>query len=98
MANITLQLYTRDHSGIRGDATSLPTFYMNDWSELGLRVNARQPALDLLRGHGVGVSDTPSGTRLHFASLGQIAASVELLQQKGYGAELSDVVPGVYQG
>jgi hypothetical protein len=81
-----------------GDHPPLPTAYMNDWSELALRVSARRPALDLLRNQGVQISITGSGTKLHFETLDQIPASVRLLLQNGLTADLSDSVARVYQG
>jgi hypothetical protein len=71
---------------------------MNDWSVLTLRVSARQPALDLLRDQGVGICATPSGTRLHFGTLDQIPAAIQLLQDRGVAADLGDGVAQVYQG
>jgi hypothetical protein len=59
MAKITVRLCERGGRGARGDTPPLPTFYMNDWSELSLRVSARRPALDLLRDQGVAISVTP---------------------------------------
>ena len=97
MATIRLWLCERGEPG-PGDGSPPPTFYMNDWSELALRVSARRPALDLLRDQGVQISVTPSGTRLHFETLNQIPASVRLLQQHGLAADLSDAVARFYQG
>jgi hypothetical protein len=71
---------------------------MNDWSELALRVSARQPALDLLLLQGVRISETSEGTRLYFETLEQIPKSIRLLQEKGVAADLSDGVARVCEG
>jgi hypothetical protein len=98
MAKITVRLCERGGRRAPGDTPPLPIHYMNEWSMLALRVSARRPALDLLLDQGVGISVTPAGTRLHFETLDQIPASIELLQQKGLDADLSDGVARVYQG
>ena len=98
MANITVWLCERGGLNTSDDPQQLPTFYMNDWSELALRVSARQPALDLLHNQGVRISASSEGTRLHFKTLAQIPASIRLLRENGLVADLSDGVARVYQG
>lgn len=98
MGKIKLWLHARGPGRCGRDTTAPPTFYMNDWSELALRVNAVEPALDLLRRHKVGIVETPCGLALQFSSLDQIPQVVTLLKSEGLKAELSDRVVRVYQG
>jgi hypothetical protein len=98
VANIRVRLCERRGPNTFDDPQRLPTFYMNDWSELALRVSARRLALDLLHRQGVRISASPKGTRVYFETLAQIPASIRLLRENGLAADLSDGVARVYQG
>ncbi|MDJ0781958.1 MAG: hypothetical protein QNJ22_08295 [Desulfosarcinaceae bacterium] len=98
MATITLRLCEMGVADTAVDTGRLPIFYMNDYSELALRVSELAPACEILRSHGVAIQDTAAGSRLRLASHRQIGSLVAALTAHGLKADLSDRVGGIYQG
>lgn len=79
-------------------ADSLPVFYMNDYSVMGLRVSDCAAALALLVDRRYTVIDRQGGRGVAIRSAADIQRIVGLLAKNGLDAELADVAEQIYQG
>ena len=76
----------------------LPTFYMEDFSVLGLRVNDCEQAVRILGRHAFAVGQIRGSTAVNIDTAVQMQAVVQLLADNGLDCEIGDLVDGIYQG
>jgi hypothetical protein len=76
----------------------LPTFYMQDFSVLGLRVDDCGRALAILERHGYGWRRARSVAEIAIASPSGLLDVVHLLNANGVQCDLADIAGGMYQG
>jgi len=76
----------------------LPTFYMEDFSVLGLRVNDSAHAVRVLDRHSYMVRHESGTTEVNLDTAAQIQAVVRLLEDNGLKCEISDLAESIYQG
>lgn len=76
----------------------LPTFYMEDFSVLGLRVNDCEQAIRILDRHSFTVRQMRGNTAVDIDTAVQMQAVVQLLADNGLDCEIGDLVDGIYQG
>lgn len=77
---------------------SLPVFYMNDFSRLGLRVHPCEEALRLLEKNRYQLVRDENGCRVILAKAAQLPRLIRLLDGHGVICEIADVADQVYQG
>ncbi len=77
---------------------SLPAFYMNDYSVMGLRVSDCAAALALLADRRYTLTKRQGDTGVAIRSAADIQRIVGLLSKNGLDAELADVAEQIYQG
>ena len=87
-------------TGINTDLSgaSLPAFYMEDYSVLGLRVDRLDASLQILKEGDFQVNSASNRFEITIENAGQIPRIVDLLGRNGIDWELSDVIEQVYQG
>jgi len=78
--------------------SSLPSFYMEDYTVLGLRVGNLDAALRLLAKNGISTHNRPGCTELSIHRRDQIPHLVQLLNSNDISCVLADIVEQVYQG
>ena len=76
----------------------LPTFYMEDFSVLGLRVNDCDQAMRILDRHAFAVRRIEGNAAVNIGTAVQMQAVVQLLTDNGLDCEIGDLVEGIYQG
>ena len=76
----------------------LPTFYMADFSVLGLRVNDCDHAVRVLDRHSFVVRHESGTAEVDLDTAAQIQAVVQLLEDNGLKCEISDLAENIYQG
>ena len=79
-------------------ARPLPIFYMSDYSVLGLLVDQLEEAVRVLGENQFSVFDEAGDLEVAMKHPSQLPEIVRLLQDKGIGSEIADVVSGIYQG
>ena len=77
---------------------SLPAFYMEDYSILGLRVDRLNESLRILDKQKFEIITAPDRFEIVIDNAGQIPDIVDLLDRNGIVSDLSDVIEQVYQG
>jgi hypothetical protein len=75
----------------------LPTFYMEDFSVLGLLVERYEEACALLQNDGYTVMKVEGGSDIHLAHPCQISTIIATLRQHDIPTELSDIADTMYQ-
>lgn len=76
----------------------LPTFYMNDYSVMGLRVSDCAAALELLEAHRYPLIIRQGCRGVAIRSAAEIRQIVGLLAENGLDGEMVDIVDQIYQG
>ena len=87
-----------DFSAQTSVSRRLPTFYMEDFSVLGLRVNDCDHAVRVLDRHAFMVRHGSGATEVSLDTAAQIQAVVQLLEDNGLKCEISDLAESMYQG
>jgi hypothetical protein len=82
----------------QGLCRPLPTFYMSDYSVLGLLVDRPEEAVRILGEHKFPLTETECGAEVAIDHPGRLQEMVGLLSARGLGCEIGDVVSEVYQG
>jgi hypothetical protein len=82
----------------QGLCRPLPTFYMSDYSVLGLLVDRPEEAVRVLGEHKFPLTETDCGAELAIDRPGGLQEMVHLLSAQGLRCEIADVVTEVYQG
>ena len=77
---------------------TLPAFYMEDFSVLGLRVGNMEAAVQLLEKHSVDILKKPAYSELSLENKDQIPHIVHMLNENDVSCVLADIVEQVYQG
>ena len=78
--------------------SSLPSFYMEDHTVLGLRVGNLNAALRLLENRGLSIFKGPGYSELSLEKRDQIPHIIQLLKANDISCTIADVVDQVYQG
>ncbi len=78
--------------------SSLPSFYMEDHTVLGLRVGNLDAALRLLENSGLSIFKGPGFSELSLEKRDQIPHIIQLLKANDISCTIADVVDQVYQG
>jgi hypothetical protein len=76
----------------------LPTFYMNDFSIMGLRVSDCAATVNLLRRHRFAVGHRREKLGVDIRNAADVRQIIGLLAEHGLAAELADVAEQIYQG
>lgn len=79
-------------------ASALPTFYMGDFSVLGMRVSDCDEALRCLSQHAYATRQGAGGVEVRIDSAAAMQAVVRLLDDHGLECEVGDLADGIYQG
>ena len=77
---------------------SLPSFYMEDYTVLGLRVGNLDAALRLLKKNGISFFKNPGYTELSIEKRDEIPHIIQLLNANDISCVMTDIVDQVYQG
>ena len=78
--------------------SSLPSFYMEDYTVLGLRVGNLDAAVRLLEKSGISILKSPGYRELSIEKSKQIPHIIQLLNTNNITCVISDIVEQVYQG
>ena len=78
--------------------SSLPAFYMEDYTVLGLRVGDLAEAVRVLEKNGIRICKSPGYNELSFEQRDQIPQIIQLLNANGISCVMADIVEQVYQG
>ena len=78
--------------------SSLPSFYMEDFTVLGLRVGNLDAALRLLEKSGISIFKSPGYSELSIQQKDQIPHIIQLLNANDISCNIADIVEQVYQG
>ena len=78
--------------------SSLPSFYMEDFTVLGLRVGNLDAAVRLLKKNGIRIFKGPGYSELSLEQRDQIQHIIELLNANDISCVMADIVEQVYQG
>ncbi len=76
----------------------LPTFYMNDYSVMGLRVSDCAATFKLLEAHRYAVTDLQGSRGVAIASAREVPQIIDLLAKNGVNGEMADIAEQIYQG
>jgi hypothetical protein len=76
----------------------LPSFYMEDYTVLGLKVGDLEAAAQLLKNDGIHIFEGPNYSQLSLEHRQQIPHIIRLLKANDISCEFADVVEQVYQG
>ena len=76
----------------------LPTFYMEDFSVLGFRVNDRGHAIRVLNRHAFSLKRAGGSIEVAIAGASQMHDVMRLLNGDGLVCEIADIAEGMYQG
>lgn len=76
----------------------LPVFYMNDVSKAGMRVDRSDDVRSLLQDRSFSIPAISGGITVEISSPAQIPEICRLLQERGIGWTVTDLVETVYQG
>ncbi len=77
---------------------SLPTFYMEDYTVLGLRVGNVDAALPLLEKNGICILKSPGYSELSIEQRDQVPHIIKILNANDISCVIADIVEQVYQG
>jgi hypothetical protein len=78
--------------------SSLPSFYMEDYTVLGLRVGNLDAAVRLLEKNGISIYKRPGYSELSIQQKDQIPQIIQLLNANDISCVIADIVEQVYQG
>ena len=78
--------------------SALPSFYMEDYTVLGLRVGNLDAALRLLEKNGISIFKSPGYSELSIQKRDQIPQIIQLLNANDISCNIADIVEQVYQG
>ena len=78
--------------------SSLPTFYMEDFTVLGLRVGDLNAAIQLLEKNGIDIIKHPEYSELSIKQRDQIPDIIKQLNANDISCAIADIVEQVYQG
>lgn len=76
----------------------LPTFYMEDYTILGLRVGNLGAAVRLLEKNGIALLKKAGYIELSVEQKDQILNIIQLLRANDVSCDIADIVEQVYQG
>lgn len=76
---------------------TLPDFYMEDFTVMGITVESYQQASALLRQAGYAISDQPGGGEISLPHSAEILEIMHILQTRGHSATFGDVADTFYQ-
>jgi hypothetical protein len=76
----------------------LPTFYMEDFSVLGFRVNDCGHAIRILDRHAFPLKRAGGSIEVEITRASQMHDLVQLLNGSGVECEIADIAEGIYQG
>ena len=77
---------------------SLPTFYMEDFTVLGLRVGNLDAAVRLLEKNGFRILKSPDCPEVSIKKSDELPHIIQLLKANDISCETADIVEQVYQG
>ena len=77
---------------------SLPIFYMNDYSVLGLLVSDLNLAYRILTDQHFAIKRMPDHLEVDIERAGQMTEIVSLLDRKGIDCGIADIADQIYQG
>jgi hypothetical protein len=78
--------------------SSLPTFYMEDYTVLGLRVGNLNAAIQLLEKNGIDIIKHQEYSELSIKQRDQIPDIIKQLNANDISCAIADIVEQVYQG
>ena len=78
--------------------SSLPSFYMEDYTVLGLRVGNLDAALRLLQKKGISILESSGYSELSIEGRDQTPHIIRLLNANDISCVIADIVEQVYQG
>ena len=78
--------------------SSLPSFYMEDYTVLGLRVGDLAEAVRVLEKNGIRMFKNPGYSELSLERKDQIPHIIQLLNENDIPCVMTDIVEQVYQG
>ena len=78
--------------------SSLPTFYMEDYTVLGLRVGNLDAAVRLLEKNGIDIFKNSGHDELSIEHRDQIPHIIQILNANDISCVIADIVEQVYQG
>lgn len=78
--------------------SSLPAFYMEDYTVLGLRVSNLGAAVRLLEKNGIALINKKEYIELSVEKSEQIPHVIQLLKANHISCDIADIVEHVYQG
>jgi hypothetical protein len=78
--------------------SSLPAFYMEDFTILGFRVRNLDAALRVLEKNGISILKGPEYSELSVEQRDQIPHIIQLLNANDISCVMADIVDQVYQG
>ncbi len=78
--------------------SSLPFFYMEDYTVLGLRVGNLDAAVRLLKKNGVRIFKSPGYSELSIQQRDQIPRIMQLLNANDISCVIADIAEQMYQG
>lgn len=78
--------------------SSLPNFYMADYTVLGLRVGNLDATVRLLKKNGINVFKGPDYNELSIGKIDQLPHIIRLLNANNISCVIADLVEEVYQG
>lgn len=77
---------------------SLPIFYMNDYSVLGLQVSDLDMAYQVLADQQVAIRRQTDHLEIRIERTGQMPEIVKLLDRNGIDCGITDIADQIYQG
>lgn len=89
---------TGSSSGAYLPNSLLPTFYMEDYTVLGLRVGNIGEAVRLLKKNGISLFEKAGYIELSVEQKDQILNIIQLLRANDVSCDIADIVEQVYQG
>ena len=78
--------------------SSLPAFYMEDYTVLGLRVGDLAEAVRVLEKNGIHIYQGSGYSELSFETKDRIPQIIQLLNANDISCVMTDIVEQVYQG
>ena len=78
--------------------SSLPTFYMEDFTVLGLRVGNLDAAVRLLEKNGIRIINCPGYPELSIENSAELPNIIQLLNANDIACTTADILEQVYQG
>ncbi len=76
----------------------LPTFYMEDFSVMGFRVNDCGHAIRVLDRHAFSLKRAGGSIEVDITGVSQMHEVMQLLNGDGLECEIADIAEGMYQG